>query len=272
MNLVANTLVKNEEKYLWYSVMSIIDHVDQIKLWDTGSTDNTLKIIEEIRKRYPSKVETKFFNNVSAEEFSELRQQMLNETNSKWILVLDGDEVWWDDAIKEIKDLITNSNNLESIVTRHYNLVGDIYHFQEEDASLYNINNKKGHYNLKLVSKNIPGLHVKNPYGSEGFYDGKNIPIQTRDSNKRYFVEKKCYLHFTHLRRSSVDGLVMQRSRKFKPEIGYEFPLDFYYPEILFKNRPKVVPSPWVKLSGKSKINAYLQTPLRKAKRRIILK
>ena len=50
MKVWAHTLVKNEERYIWYAVMSVIDWVDKILIWDTGSTDKTVEIIKEIEK------------------------------------------------------------------------------------------------------------------------------------------------------------------------------------------------------------------------------
>ena len=48
-NIWVHTLVKNEEKYLWYAVMSVADFVDKVLLWDTGSSDKTVEIIKQIQ-------------------------------------------------------------------------------------------------------------------------------------------------------------------------------------------------------------------------------
>ena len=59
MKIWGHTLVCHEERYLWYSVTSVIDYLDKILLWDTGSTDNTLKIIRDLQKTYPDKIDFK---------------------------------------------------------------------------------------------------------------------------------------------------------------------------------------------------------------------
>lgn len=51
--ITVHTLVKNEERYLWFAVTSVIDYVDKMLLWDTGSTDRTIQLIKELKKRYP---------------------------------------------------------------------------------------------------------------------------------------------------------------------------------------------------------------------------
>lgn len=55
MKICVHTLVRNEEKYVWYAVMSVINHVDEVMLWDMKSTDNTYEILKEIKKAISSK-------------------------------------------------------------------------------------------------------------------------------------------------------------------------------------------------------------------------
>ena len=48
MKIWAHTLVMNEDRFIWYAVMSVIDYVDKILIFDTGSTDGTVRIIKGI--------------------------------------------------------------------------------------------------------------------------------------------------------------------------------------------------------------------------------
>ncbi|KKR11163.1 MAG: Glycosyl transferase family 2 [Candidatus Woesebacteria bacterium GW2011_GWA1_39_21b] len=68
MKIWAHTLVRNEERYIWFSVMSVINYVDKILIWDTGSTDNTVSIIREIKKKYPEKIDFKKVGKVDAQK------------------------------------------------------------------------------------------------------------------------------------------------------------------------------------------------------------
>ena len=274
MQIWANTLVKNEERYLWFAVTSVINYLDKVLLWDTGSTDNTMRIIEELKKTYKQKIDFREVGNVKSEEFTLIRQQMLEQTKSDWVILVDGDEVWWDDSIKEIRKIIENSGkSLESVVNRYYNVIGDIFHYQEEKAGKYNIDGKEGHLTIRAMSMKIPGLHFDKPHGQQGVFDGENTPIQYRDPKKRIFLDKKMYLHFTHMIRSKnpeEDLKVMKRDIKFKYELGISFPLDFYYPEVFFRPRPDIVSSPWSRLSKEYYLKAVLQMPIRYLKRRMI--
>jgi glycosyltransferase involved in cell wall biosynthesis len=268
-----HTLVKNEEKYLWYAVMSVIDYVDKILIWDTGSTDKTIEIIKKLQKKHPRKIEFKEMGEVDIDEFTSVRQQMLDETKSDWVLILDGDEVWWDDSIRKVIDTIQKEGgNLETIVTSYYNIVGDIYHYQEKKAGRYGIDGKVGHLTIRAMNRKIPGLHLENPHGTQGFFDGKGKLIQERSRDKRKSIDAP-FMHFTHMVRSSSlekDLNVPKRKIKHKTEIGERFPLDFHYPEVFFKPKPKIVFSPWDKMEKNYYLKALVQTPLRKIKRRVI--
>ena len=274
MKIWVNTLVKNEERFLWYSATSIIDWVDKILIWDTGSTDKTIEIIKELKKAYPQKIDFKEVGEVSVDEFTEVRQKMLEETKSDWFIILDGDEVWWEDAIKQVVELINKKGDqLESIVNRYINLVGDIYHFQEEAAGRYEIDGRRGHLTIRAMKRSIPGLHLAKPHGQQGFFDGEGRLIQARSAKRREFIETPAFLHFTHLVRSSSrkkDLIVPKRKIKLKYELGTPFPLDFYYPEAFFKPRPKIVSCPWQKMDKAFFIKAAFLTLPKKVKRRLI--
>jgi len=50
MKIVAHTLIKNEENFVWYALNSVIDYVDEIKIGlDSGTSDKTEEIIRNIK-------------------------------------------------------------------------------------------------------------------------------------------------------------------------------------------------------------------------------
>ena len=271
MSLWAHTIVKNEDRYLWYSVNSVINHVDKILLWDTGSTDNTLVIIDELRKRYPSKIDFREMGDVNIDQFTTVRQKMLDSTKSDWVIIVDGDEVWWDEKIKEVRSVIeTGGKDLDSIVAKYYNIVGDIYHHQDESAGKYNIDGKLGNYNIRAFNRKIKGIRFTRPHGQQALVDDKNVFLQDRDHHKKYWIEGYSYLHFTNVQRSGkrTDDLkVPKRSFKLKYDMGHKFSPDFYYPEAFFSYKPDIVVSPWFSASYNYRIRSNVLIPLRKIKR-----
>jgi len=242
-------------------------------IWDTGSDDMTIPIIKEIKKRYQEKILFEEIGEVDPEEFTRASQSMLSKTESDWILVLDGDEVWWDDSIKILlKNIERKGGEIETIVQPFYNPIGDIYHYQEDKAGMYRFDEKKGHFAIRALSRKIPGLNYSGAHGKRALYDNEKRPIQKRDPEKRVFLNLP-FMHFTNLPRSSErakDLKVPKRGFKYKYELGKYFPRDFYYPEVFFRKRPSIVPSPWVKITGSYYLKSCFYTPLRFMKRRIM--
>src|SRR3989344_2958927 len=138
MKIWAHTIVNNEENFIWFSLMSVVDFVDQILIYDTGSTDKTVEIIKEIQKIKGNKIILKQVGLTGGNEFPKLRQKMLEESRCDWILVLDGDEIWWENSIKKVIKEINDKGDVTSgIVVPMVVPVGDIYHLQEEKAGQY---------------------------------------------------------------------------------------------------------------------------------------
>lgn len=271
MKIWAHTLFKNEERWLWYSVASVIDYVDKLLLWDTGSTDKSWEIATLLKNKYPTKIELREFGEVTSKTFTKVRQEMLDVTTSDWFLVVDADEIWWEKNILKLTETIRNDNDLhESIIVPTINLVGDIFHYQEEKSGKYHFKNKVGHFNLRAINRNIPGLHSQGIHGVWGWADEENKMIQDRDEDKQLLLDTP-YLHTTFLPRGErrIDDLIVpKRKLKLKYELGEKFPLDFYYPESLFKEKPEFIPSPWKTKSNKYILRAFFETPFKKIKRR----
>lgn len=276
-SVTAHCLVKNEARFIWFSVMSVIRHVDKVLLWDTGSTDGTQGIIHEIlkAKEAKGKVDFKEIGQVNPETFTKVRQSMLDETKTDWLIVVDGDEVWWEDSIEKVVEVVeSRGSRIESIVVPTYNLVGDIFHYQEESAGGYYLAGRKGHLALRGVNRKIPGLKSDRPHGTWGWTDNTGKMVQDRDPKKIIFVEAP-YLHATHLPRAksrTQEFDVPKRAKKLKYEFGIPFTSDFYYPEVFFRPRPSIVPFPWEKMSSEYKLKAFLQTPLKRIKRSFLPK
>ncbi len=264
MKIWANTIVNNEENFIWFSIMSVVDFVDKVLVWDTGSTDKTVEIINEIKKIKGNKIEFREVGSVDKYQFTKMRQKMLDESQCDWILILDGDEIWWEGSIKKlVNEIKIKGDEIEGIIVPLVVPVGDIFHLQEEKAGQYNILGRKGHVSLKAINRNISGLHADWPYGKEGYFDKNNQLIQERGKN--IFLNAPV-LHVTHLKRS----LSKRKYNKYKYELGNEISDPFKFPEILHQKHPSFISSPWTKISGTRKIISRILTPLRKIKRRLL--
>ena len=268
--IVAHCLVKNEARWIWYSIMSVIKHVDEIMVWDTGSTDMTSRIINSINSE---KIKFLQCKDVTPQIHTQFRQKMIDETDTRatWIMILDGDEIWPEESIRKATIFARSHSDTESIVTRTNNLVGDIYHRLPLSAGMYKLTGKTGHLNLRFINfKNISGLHVNRPHGQQGFYDSKNKLIQDRDQEKITFLDLP-YHHATHLRRSNTkteDLKVPKRKNKFKYEIGEKIPAS-EIPDVFFQPHPKIVPDVTLPANTSFWLKSLIVTLPRRLKRKL---
>jgi len=253
-------LVKNEENFIWFAINSVIDYVDKLLVWDTGSTDKTVEIIKTIKN---SKIDFTEKGTVTPEGFAQLRSEMIKVTDTDWILVLDGDEIWLKEGIEELINLINKFKDIKDLIVSPVKmLIGDIYHYQEEKAGQYKIKKRTGHLNIRAI-RNLNGLQVKGSFPNEYFVNSDGIAIQDLPSERILFA-KVPYLHASHLIRSP------KNIKKYKYELGISFTKNYFYPEVLFKERPIEIKSPWGPIDSSYWCRAAIQTPFRWLKRKII--
>lgn len=200
MSLTAHCLVKNEEVFVTHAVTSVIDFVEQVFVYDTGSTDTTVKLIKELVKKYPNKIVFEEKGPCDKKRHTELRQEMVAKTKTDWFMVLDGDEVWSSQAMQEATGIIASQPQVECIMTPFYLCVGDVRHRYYKSGQIEMLGKKDFFYPrfIKLVN----GVHWSGDYNEdtiinqkgEVFFNLKNSAIMTAH-----------YWHMTHLKRSSAD-------------------------------------------------------------------
>lgn len=250
-SFTVHMIVANEDRWVWYAISSVLDYCRKIIIYDTGSQDNTVKIIESFKS---DKIEFMQKGKVNKNQLTDLRQEQVEKTNTSWFMILDGDEVWSGKGLSEVLQLIKKDGGEKiGVVVKTGICIGDIYHFQNENAGRYVIGNKKGHYNIRFYKK-IKGYHWSNPYPNEAYIDNDGISIQ-RKTDKLLYTDY-LYWHMRHLQRST-----RVKNRKFKLELGYKVN-DSLLPKVFSIDRPSFVPPPEVKYSKKQKLLATLLTPL----------
>jgi hypothetical protein len=265
--IIVHCLVRNEENFIWYALNSVLPYVDKIMVWDTGSQDKTIEIIKSIRS---PKIEFKEVGLITADQHPEIRNMMLKSTDKnkyRWLMILDGDEVWHSTAIKKVIDHLESHPNTQAVFMRTLNCVEDIYHKRPKPAGHYSIKGITGHLNLRFMNlKTIPGLHAKHPHGQEGYYSEENILVQ--ELPKVDFVDT-AYLHATRLQRSSLDKVTLKRKNKIKYELGDKTPENLI-PEIIFKDHPSIVPDVSKHMGIVTFIKCVVQTLPRRIKRMLV--
>jgi hypothetical protein len=152
-------------------------------------------------------------------------------------------------------------------VVRTRNCVGDIFHYQDENAGEYRLKGKTGHLTIRAYRKHA-SYQWRGEYPLEGYMDRSNHLLNNQD-DKLLFVNTY-YYHLTHLKRSNaVDSKnVIDRIKKYKYEIG-EAAYEDEIPSVFNLAHPKIVPDPFTSYLWWERMIAHLVTPLKKLKRRL---
>jgi glycosyltransferase involved in cell wall biosynthesis len=90
-------IVKNEEACLGRCLKSVCDHVDEIIIVDTGSTDRTV----EIAKSYGARI----YHHPWENDFSKHRNQSISYATGDWIFILDADEELFPEDGSALRDV-----------------------------------------------------------------------------------------------------------------------------------------------------------------------
>lgn len=260
--ITVHMIVKNEQQWVWYALMSVLNHIDAFVIYDTGSTDKTIEIISLFKKRYKDEKSIIFrkFTNISPLEITKLRNEQISETKSKWFMLLDGDEVWNQDVLSNMLEKIKFvKESLHAMGLRALVPLGDIFHVQDESAGKYRIGNIYGHLNIRFykISRSYRWVGT---YPLEAYTDREGIAIQNKKNE--ILLSNDHYWHLTHLQRSTRDSHL-----KLKNEFGNYHSENL--PSVFFGVRPDLVPSPWVHFNAKNYLLASILTPLYKSKRSI---
>lgn len=104
----AALIVKNESRCIERCLLSIIHAVDEIVIVDTGSTDDTVKIIQKLMDKYQ---EIKLYYFEWCNDFSAARNYSLSKVTGDWVLIMDADDYLNSDP-KEIKKIIKKFDRL----------------------------------------------------------------------------------------------------------------------------------------------------------------
>jgi len=97
-------IVKNEAASLPRCLDSVKDVVEEMVILDTGSTDKTVEVAENLG--------SKVYHFKWCDDFAVARNEALKYVQGEWVLVLDADEVLYPNIIPQIKAAIEEEKNL----------------------------------------------------------------------------------------------------------------------------------------------------------------
>ena len=107
--ITAFTIIKNEVDYIGYSIMSILDYVDELVYADGNSTDGTIELIEHIKEKYDKDNKIKLFKNKDCKnlkgDYTRLFNWVLKQCTSDYVMFWHADMVMTNpEMFKNIKE------------------------------------------------------------------------------------------------------------------------------------------------------------------------
>lgn len=200
MTLTAHCIIKNEEKWIEYVLRSVVDQVDCIFIFDTGSTDSTVSLVQKVAREYPTKIIFEEKGSADKRRHTELRQEMVQRTTTDWFMILDGDEVWTKRAVAEAKAAIVGDDSLECLIAPFHLCVGDVYHETRRPGQISMLG--RTDYFYPRFFRNTPGIHWSGDYNNDVIKTGtEEIVFEKRPTH----ILTNRFWHLTHLRRSAHD-------------------------------------------------------------------
>ena len=209
----AAMIVKNEEKNLSRCLTSIKDHVDEIIIVDTGSTDNTM----EIALSFGAKIYEHPWEN----HFSKHRNQSIGYATKDWILYIDADEELLFNDRTELRTLLDSCSDVDAaLLTVECEIPGG---------------GRSKHNSIRLW-KNHQGIHFKGRVHNEvtGVCSGRHIPARLfhygynidQESRKKKFertttlLKKEIKANPKHPRPHHYLGISYMEQNKYKEAIA----------------------------------------------------
>ncbi|KKS47457.1 MAG: Glycosyl transferase family 2 [Candidatus Gottesmanbacteria bacterium GW2011_GWA2_42_18] len=107
--ITVHTIVKNDDRFIWYSLSSILPYADEVFVCDTGSTDQTYKIIKTFDN---PKIILESKKSQNREDITRLRQEQLKNTQGGFIWLVDGDEIYPRTTAQEIRELVDRQGSI----------------------------------------------------------------------------------------------------------------------------------------------------------------
>lgn len=263
--ITVHCVVKNEDKFVWYAINSVLPYVEKVFIYDTGSTDKIVEIVKSIKD---PKIVFEEKGEVSPIELVNLRNEQIQKTKTDFFMILDGDEIWPKRSMEQVISCLESMEKGKlAVFCRTRNAVGDVFFYLPEDAGKYELGGMKGSLNLRFF-RNVGSWRVTGRYPLEEFnYEGKPINIL---SERLQFVDT-WYLHCTHLLRSGDFRANFDQGKphqKVKYELGIKLPED-ELPEVFLLQRPSIVSDPLAKRSISYLVRAAIETPLKIMKRKL---
>lgn len=140
-------IVRNEESNLSLTLPALLAGTDEVIVVDTGSTDNTIKIAQDLGAQV--------FSLPWPDDFSKARNFSLSKAKSEWILWVDADEFIRASDLRKIKEILNKTDRIAFELYIKECALGEF------EANLY--------YRRIKIFRNFLGIHFGRPINEQLF-------------------------------------------------------------------------------------------------------
>lgn len=218
MQLTVHCLIKNEENFIFYAIKSVVDFVDKIIIFDTGSTDKTVAIVNSLVNQYPHKIIFEEKGDCNKSQHTLLRQEMIEKTKTEWFMVLDGDEIWTKRGMEEALRSIHESPAVECLIAPFYLLVGDVFHRHYKAGAIEMLGKKDFFY--PRFFKMVKGIHWHGDYDQDMVFNQHNTVFFNQHNT---LILQSKFWHASHLQRSTIDNVFSSGGLRSEKSINTYF-------------------------------------------------
>jgi glycosyltransferase involved in cell wall biosynthesis len=205
--IVPLVLVQNDEYWLPYTLGCIEGHFSRVVIYNVGSTDETQHIIENFRDRNVENTDILIRDLPDCPPKVQLcfRNSMISEARSDFYLILDGDEVYNERSVQNIKDSYWTMRREYEFNGKLYGIVRRI-EICDDLVTAYASHCFLPHHRLYHRTAIWTGTHP-----------GERPVYKQHSSNEVQLDNITCY-HFHNCRRSRFEEKAQGRMRRKRQE------------------------------------------------------
>ena len=241
--LTVHMMVRNEEYWIRFALLSAIERGNRVFLWDTGSEDRTVALARMVPEE---RVTLRRLGPVASNGLCDVRNQMLAETTTPWFAIVDGDEVWPPGLWREVAAFMADPHCNVVVVPACYPFPW-LGAFNEEEDDQHEIAGLRGPMAARVFRRE-EGQRWHGNFGNDGLYD-KRAVLLTGGNFSSMRVAKEPFWHMTLLPRSPLDHNTFWRVGKVHTDDPSEVTLREVprenIPRVFFRNRPPGVADPF---------------------------
>lgn len=156
-------IVKNEEKFIADCLKSVMPVASEIIIMDTGSTDSTREIINQIRSEKPDNVSRFVLNEIKwDDDFARARNQAIAKAKGDWILNIDADEILLEESRNELLPFLKKQPYQDIPVIFGFKILDPVIEYQGYKIHYKSILFRNG-FNIRFISAihEFPALEDK---------------------------------------------------------------------------------------------------------------